>query len=221
MIEPIALLSPIYVTFFWGVVFLFSSAGTDKAKQMLSVFMFAACGLYISHGVFFIGSPMLYFRIEPIYLFVNLSVYPLYYFYIRLLTAEETLSVKHLIWLLPALTMSLLSWLIGFYFDDNEAQAYVENFLIQRNLHFLCQFYCRMVPYGVIPVIKVDICSHCCVYPVQGHSIASPARSQCGQLFFEPAIEIDGLGKGADCLFVDNFLHEYPFFNYRSRYFSE
>lgn len=140
MIEPIALLSPIYVTFFWGVVFLFSSAGTDKAKQMLSVFMFAACGLYISHGVFFIGSPMLYFRIEPIYLFVNLSVYPLYYFYIRLLTAEETLSVKHLIWLLPALTMSLLSWLIGFYFDDNEAQAYVENFLIQRNLHFYANF---------------------------------------------------------------------------------
>ncbi|MEN6454397.1 MAG: hypothetical protein ABFD10_09070 [Prolixibacteraceae bacterium] len=75
-----------FVCAFWLVALLVDKRHYDRAKRMLSVFMFFAFILYLCHAVFFHGEQRLYARLDGLYTCCSLSVYPLYYLYIRSLT---------------------------------------------------------------------------------------------------------------------------------------
>lgn len=102
--------------------------------------MISAFSLFLTHGIFFLGDHLLYFSVEPIYLFANLSVYPIYYVYVRSLTIENRLTFRHLFYLAPALVISLASFFVGLMLSDQERNFYFEEFLLHWNLNLFDQF---------------------------------------------------------------------------------
>jgi AraC-like DNA-binding protein len=102
--------------------------------------MLAAFFLYIVHGIYFLGDHLLSFSVEPIYLFANLSVYPIYYVYIQFLTIESKLTYRHLLYLAPALIISLASFILGLKLNNEERTFYFEEFLLNRNFNLFETF---------------------------------------------------------------------------------
>lgn len=134
MIKAIALLTPIYISFFWCSVFIFSQKNPKHPKNYLGYLMLTALLLYISHAIFFSNLYLVYSFIESIYLLTMLSIYPLYYIYILFRSGifpDRRTKMKHF---LPALILSVLSLIITFLLSPEERVFYVQEILIDKNL---------------------------------------------------------------------------------------
>jgi AraC-like DNA-binding protein len=130
MFEDLILYTPMYVSLFWALVLLFTKMEHNRAKFFLGVFMFAASVLYFSHAVFFKRNIDFYKIIDPIYIFATLSVYPLYYWYIKLLTVETGYNWYNLKLLLPSLLFSLISFTLYRFMSEEEQTGYIYGFLL-------------------------------------------------------------------------------------------
>lgn len=132
MIKDIAILSPLYVTVFWGIVLL-SSYSKSKPKFLLGIFMLVAFLLYLTHAFFFTENYLAYFHTESIYLLTSLTVYPLYYCYIKLLTIETSFKKKSLIHFIPAVLLGFASFITGLFFTNPQRLDYVQLFVMRKN----------------------------------------------------------------------------------------
>jgi AraC-like DNA-binding protein len=133
MFEDLIIYTPMYIALFWTLVLLFTKKENNRAKLFLGVFMFAATVLYFSHAVFFKRNIELYKIIDPLYIFATLSVYPLYYWYIKLLTVEPIYNWYNLKMLLPSLLFSLVSFTLYRFMNDDEQTGYIYGFLLGRS----------------------------------------------------------------------------------------
>ncbi len=132
MLEDIIIYTPMYVTFIWGVILASTSNKKNKAKDFLSVFMFVAFLLYLSHAIFFKQNVRVYIYVDPLYIFTTLSVYPLYYWYVKLLTVESDIRMYNLRMLLPAVILSTSSLIINQMMNKEELAGYVYGFLLNH-----------------------------------------------------------------------------------------
>ena len=133
MIKDIALLSPIYITFFWSIVLFVQFGEKNKPKFGLGIFMVLAFFLYCSHAIFFSKEYYLYSYIEFIYIFSMLALHPLFYNYLLLLSDKWNLK-KTLIRLTPAIFLGFLALLMTLMLNPEERVLYVKETLIDKNL---------------------------------------------------------------------------------------
>jgi AraC-like DNA-binding protein len=124
-----------YVTFFWAIVLLISKRENDRARFFLGVFMFVAFLLYLSHAHFFKRLNTTYPIFETVYIFATLSVYPLYYWYIKLLTIETNYRWINLRLLIPAVFFASMSVIFYMLMSAEERQLYFEEFLLKRQIN--------------------------------------------------------------------------------------
>jgi AraC-like DNA-binding protein len=110
--------SPMYIALFWAIVLLLFPGKKNRAKHFLGIFMGVAALLYFSHAVFFSHQHRLYLFIDSFYIFANLSVYPLYYWFLRLLTVDTDYRLNNLWHLVPAVLFSMLTALLYILMDD-------------------------------------------------------------------------------------------------------
>ena len=136
MTEDIIIYTPMYVTFFWAVVLLISKKENNRAKFFLGIFMSVAFLLYLSHAIFFQNNVSAYLIFDPIYNFASLSVYPLYFWYIKLLTVETSYRWQNLHLLAPAFFISLFSFVLYQLMNENERMDYVLGFLLKSKTDF-------------------------------------------------------------------------------------
>ena len=134
MVKLIALLSPMYVTLFWGISFFLKRAANNKATQMLTYFMFTAFLLYLSHLFYFIEQYELYSFFESVYITALLSLYPFFYFYVRSLSYVKEKKTFYLLHFVPALFLGTIALLLNFFISPSERIVYVKELLIERNL---------------------------------------------------------------------------------------
>lgn len=134
MIKSISLLLPIYVTLMWALVFLFQKNPQFKANKALGLFMATASTLYVTHAVFFFQFYHLYSFIESLYFLALLSVYPLFFAYVLLLTSCKIRLSYYFTHFIPAIFFGLVSLLFTFYLNYDQRIDYVKNVLIERNL---------------------------------------------------------------------------------------
>ncbi|MFV0593601.1 MAG: helix-turn-helix domain-containing protein [Draconibacterium sp.] len=134
MVKPIALLLPIYVTFMWALVFLFQKGTRFKANKALGLFMLTASLLYVSHAVFFFNFYHLYSFVESLYILAVLSIYPLFFSYILLLTSDQIKFPRYIIHFVPAILLSLVSLLFTLCLTHDQRIDYVKDILIEKNL---------------------------------------------------------------------------------------
>lgn len=133
-LNNIMVFAPFYVAIFWAIVLLLVRGPRYRAKFFLGIFMIMASIVYFSHAVFFTNHYLLYLHIDPVYIFATMSVYPLYYWYIKLLTVENAFQ-KTMLWhLVPPLMFSLAIALVYVLMDN--PNAYIETYLYHRNFDF-------------------------------------------------------------------------------------
>mgnify|MGYP000131030188 CR=1 FL=1 len=134
MVEDLIAYTPMYVTFFWAVVLLLSKRDKNRARFFLGVFMSAAFLVYMSHAVFFKKEISTYQYIDSVYIFAMLSVYPLYYWYIKLLTIETEMRRYNLRMLLPAFILAFSSFVLYRLMAEEERIIFIDRFLIHGDM---------------------------------------------------------------------------------------
>lgn len=132
ILREIIVFTPVYVTVFWAIVFFTNRYSANKPRYMLGVFMAIAAVLYSSHAAFFLGFKELYLKTDSLYLISSLSVYPLYYIYVRLLTSDTTLKKQYLIHFIPAIILGIALLITEFMSTPEDDLAYFQSVLIHN-----------------------------------------------------------------------------------------
>lgn len=135
MWNDLIIYTPMYVTFFWAVVLLITKREKNRARFFLGVFMLVAFLLYLSHAHFFQKSNSTFHIFEPIYIFASLSVYPLYFWYIKLLSVEPNYKWINLQLFIPAIFFALTSIILYWLMGTEERQLYINELLLNRKLN--------------------------------------------------------------------------------------
>lgn len=135
MAEDLIIYTPMYVTFFWAVVLLLSKHENNRAKFFLGVFMFVAFLLYLAHAHFFKKAISTFQFFDPLYMFASLSVYPLYYWYIKLLSVETSFRWYNLRLLAPAALFTFATITVYLLMSVSERQTYLNELLMNRDRH--------------------------------------------------------------------------------------
>ncbi len=130
MLNIVSLLSPVYITLLWAIVLLTNSYRKSTPKIVLGVFMSTAFLLYLSHFFYFTQQFAVYRYFDSIYILCNLSVYPLYHIYVRILTVDPEISIrKHLKYLFIPIFIFSLSLVGHFILSKDETDFYISNVL--------------------------------------------------------------------------------------------
>ena len=146
MIHTIALLSPIYITLFWGIIFLTKKKSDNAPRWILGLFLIFACFLYICHAIFFSKLYHLYAFFEGVYLYTGLSLYPLFYTYILKLTTQRFKSPWYLFHFIPGILFGVVSLILTLTLSPEQRIYYVKHILIETNL--------KAINFSTLPGIK-------------------------------------------------------------------
>jgi len=119
---------PLFVSLLWAVALLFASS-KNRAKQMLGVFMFVTFVLFLTHFVYYNGFREVYLYFDLLFTACSLSIFPLYFLYIRLLTRSEKLKPKHIRLFVPAIVLVGASALIYYAMPPELRRFYIDNYI--------------------------------------------------------------------------------------------
>lgn len=135
MIFDIITYTPMYVTVFWAIlIFSTTKASQNRAKFLLGYFMVFAFLLYLSHAVYFQHSYTIFLYFDPIYSFTSLSVYPLYFWYIKLLTVEHQFKNRNLLMFLPAVLVSISTVIVYVVMGKRESENFILYFYYNKSV---------------------------------------------------------------------------------------
>lgn len=140
MIHSLLCSLPFLVSLFWLILLIMEYPKTNPAKKFLTYLMLACTIIYFSHSVYFHQYVYLYSMIESIYAFCLLAVYPLYYLYICKLTSEKPLTFKDYWVLLPAILISLTSFIFYGMMSESERLRFVESFFYHNITDYQLSF---------------------------------------------------------------------------------
>jgi len=137
MLDAIVSVLPMLVCLFWSVVLFFEviSRRRDHARIWLLLFMCTATLLYLGHAAYFNHCKTGIEIYDTMYVTCNLAVYPLYYEYVRALTAtSRSFPQRHHLWLLPALLGGITVGVLYLLMDNSQIQMFVDYYLYDNHM---------------------------------------------------------------------------------------
>lgn len=117
---------PILVCLFW-ITILLHTGKTNLPKRYLAFFLILSSLNYLVHAAFFNHAYRLFAFMDNIWVFTSLAGYPLYYYYIRLLTHDLKINWRWSWILLPSIALSAFSFFIYFSTSPDNMQAYIHS----------------------------------------------------------------------------------------------
>ncbi len=126
---------PMYMALFWAVIFVSEFKKNNYAKRVFTFFLVATSIIYFCHAIYYNKYYDLYSKIESLYIFSHLAVYPLYYLYIRALTEPRKLKFKDLWILSPAVILSILTFVLYLFMDNSQKIDFVESSFYTKEVH--------------------------------------------------------------------------------------
>lgn len=117
---------PLLVCLFW-ITMLLCNSRTNLPKRYLAFFLILSSINYLVHATFFNHAYRLFAFMDNIWIFTSLAGYPLYYYYIRLLTHDLKINWRWSWILLPSIALSAFSFFIYFSTSPNDIQAYIHS----------------------------------------------------------------------------------------------
>ena len=94
----------------WLIIYAADFRTAMLPQRFLTLFVFVCMLLYFCHSWYFLNGDWHYGWIDVVYLFCNLSVYPLFYFYVVILTKDKFSCRGVLLMLAAALAVALTSF---------------------------------------------------------------------------------------------------------------
>lgn len=119
---------PAFVILFWLILFCLDE-NKNRTKGFLIFFLSVALVNYSIHWCYFNNNYEAYRILDSIWVFTSLSVYPLYYYYIRLLTKDTKIDYRWTWILLPAFLLALYSALIYLMMSPQEIEIFSSEIL--------------------------------------------------------------------------------------------
>lgn len=117
---------------FWSILLLIDwREQRTRAKARMLAFMVVATTLYACHFVFFNHLYGWMPVTDAIYCMTNLSVFPLYYLYIKEVTEEQNQKHWQVTLLIPALLAGATTGTLYTLMDTQEALSFISTFLYQ------------------------------------------------------------------------------------------
>jgi len=178
MIKEIAVLTPIYVALFWSLNLFLQKDKLTKPKLYLGLIMVFAFVLYCSHAIFFNNRYHLYSFVETVYIISFLSVFPLYYIYIRFVTTEGMGLKQQLLHFLPAAVFGILSLTLTLILTREERIFYVQETLIVWNLKDLNLATIAGIKGSVFLVSRLILMIHVVYYVAAGIRMANKHKNR-------------------------------------------
>lgn len=123
---------PAFVILFWLALFFFDDNKT-KAKRFLTLFLSVAFINYTIHWCYFNHNYKIYYILESFWVFSSLSVYPLYFYYIRYLTKDLKINYKWVWILVPAFALALFSAIIYLLMSPKEIHVFTHEILYHNS----------------------------------------------------------------------------------------
>lgn len=132
MIKTLIISLPMLVCTFWSILLLIDwREQRTRAKARMLTFMVVATTLYACHFVFFTHLYGWMPVTDAIYCMTNLSVFPLYYLYIKEVTEEQNQKHWQVTLLIPALLAGATIGTLYTLMNTQEAQSFISTFLYQ------------------------------------------------------------------------------------------
>lgn len=134
MLYILIAVTPFYITLFWSIVFLSKGPVKKPPFFTLGVFMVLSAGLYLSHALYFLGFYNAYLSVDAFYMFASLSVYPMYFWYVKMLTSETDFNYINLLHFIPAIALSVVMLALHLVASFDERMSYFRRVLIDNDL---------------------------------------------------------------------------------------
>lgn len=122
---------PVFIILSWLILF-FLDRRKNVAKRFLTLFLSVALVNYIAHYFYFNQNYNVYRVLDSVWVFTSLAVYPLFYYYIRLLTKDLKADLKWSWILLPAFMLALFSTFIYLLMSPEEIEVFNHEILYQN-----------------------------------------------------------------------------------------
>lgn len=128
LLHRILSLMPMFVSLFWVMLLLIDS-NRNLSKNYLAFFFSLTAINYFAHAAFFNREYSLFAFMDNIWVFTSLSAYPLYYYYVRLLTRDVKIDLRWSWILLPSLTLSVFSFAVYFAMSPEELDVFIHGIM--------------------------------------------------------------------------------------------
>lgn len=128
LLHRILSLMPMFVSLFWVMLLLIDS-NRNLSKNYLAFFFSLTAINYFAHAAFFNREYSLFAFMDNIWVFTSLSAYPLYYYYVRLLTRDVKIDLRWSWILLPSLTLSVFSFAVYFAMSSEELDVFIHGIM--------------------------------------------------------------------------------------------
>lgn len=135
LLESIFTTLPMFVCLF-GVILLLLDDKKQLSKRYLSFFLLISFINYFTHAVYFNYQYKLFALMDNFWVLTSLSGYPLFYYYIRLLTKDEQINWKWMWSLLPAILLFSFSLILYFVMSTSEIEGYVQGVMYHKSEFF-------------------------------------------------------------------------------------
>src|SRR5690554_1104777 len=129
MVQQFFTALPLFVVFFWLILFLLDYKNSNTPKRFLIFFLGVALVNYLAHWHYFNHNYTVYNILDSVWVFTTLAVYPIYYYYIRLLTTDIKINFKWIWILIPAILLSLFSAVIYLMMSREEIIIFTQEVL--------------------------------------------------------------------------------------------
>ncbi len=135
LLESIFTTLPMFVCLF-GVILLLLDDKKQLSKRYLSFFLLISFINYFTHAVYFNYQYKLFALMDNFWVLTSLSGYPLFYYYIRLLTKDEQINWKWMWSLLPAILLFSFSLILYFVMSTSEMESYIQGVMYHKSEFF-------------------------------------------------------------------------------------
>lgn len=156
---------PGLVVIFWIILF-FVDEKTNIAKKVFVFLLFIVLldyTLYLSYFKFYNKS---FYLIESFSVFTSLSIFPIYYYYLRLLTTDLKIDYRWLWILLPGFALGLFTEILYFMMNEQEIGMITKNIMYNyepqsNDYPLLVKLQvARMIGHKVLFVVQVGLTAY-------------------------------------------------------------
>lgn len=122
---------PLFVAFFWVIVLVIDT-NKNNSKRFLAFFLSLTVLNYYVHALFFNHQYTLYIFFDSLWVFTSLAGYPLYYFYIRLLTKDDKFRWRWMWIAIPSILLALFSTIIYVFMSAGEKEIFIQGVMYHK-----------------------------------------------------------------------------------------
>ena len=132
MLRALLASAPMFACAFWCIALILDYRHYNRGKALLAIFMFVATIHFFCQAVFCNYLYKLTYRIDTLYIYVTLSVFPLYYIYIQALTDKKKPGARSLWLFIPAIVIGTAAGILYYLMPSEESEAFVHQVLFHE-----------------------------------------------------------------------------------------